>query len=144
MKKFFKKTVKFLFEIVLMSIMLLSAQHVMNLPLGWACFGYIVIFCAALEVWTNTHHKYDQYYKYYKEGIITGQEIQRIRDVMFIYADDGEDEFKITAPNEVIFSPRIQLLAQNIIESPDNHYRYKVASMINHGTETEVTFTKIN
>ena len=35
MKKFFKKTVKVLFEIVLMFIMLLSAQYVMNLPLGW-------------------------------------------------------------------------------------------------------------
>ena len=81
MKKFFKKTVKFLFEIVLMCIMLVSAQHVMNLPLGWAGVGYIIIFGAALTVWTNTHQKYDQYYK---EGIIIGQEIQRIIDVMFI------------------------------------------------------------
>ena len=59
MKKFFKKTVKVLFEIVLMSIMLVSAQHVMNLPLGWAGFGYIVIFAAALTVWTNTHQYKD-------------------------------------------------------------------------------------
>lgn len=59
MKKIFKKTLKFLFEIVLMSIMLLSAQHVMNLPLGWAGFGYIVIFGAALTVWTNTHQNKD-------------------------------------------------------------------------------------
>ena len=59
MKKFFKKTLKFLFEIVLMFIMLLSAQHVMNLPLGWAGFGYIVIFAAALEVWTDTHQYKD-------------------------------------------------------------------------------------
>ena len=59
MKKFFKKTVKFLFEILLMCIMLVSAQHVMNLPLGWACFGYIVIFGAALEVWTDTHNNKD-------------------------------------------------------------------------------------
>lgn len=110
----------------------------MNLPLGWTCFGYILIFGAALTVYT-----YKQGKVYYAEGIRTGQEIQRIRDVMFIYADDGEDEFKITAPNEVIFSNRIQLLAQNIIESHDNHYRYKMASMINHGKETEVTFTKI-
>ena len=55
MKKFFKKTLKFLFEVVLMSIMVVSAQHVMNLPLGWACFVYILIFGAALTVWTNTH-----------------------------------------------------------------------------------------
>ena len=33
MNKIFKKTLKFLFEVVLISIMLLSAQHVMNLPL---------------------------------------------------------------------------------------------------------------
>ena len=139
MKKFFKKTVKFLFDTALIAIMLVSAQHAMNLPLGWAGFVYGAIFCFALIVWT-----YKQGEEYYKEGIITGQEIQRTRDVMFIYADDGEDEFKITAPNEVIFSNRIQLLVQNIIESHDNHYRYKVTSMINHGEETEVTFTKIN
>lgn len=59
MKKFFKKTLKFLFELALMCIMLVSAQHVMNLPLGWACFGYIVIFGAALTVWTNTHQNKD-------------------------------------------------------------------------------------
>ena len=58
MKKFFKKTVKFLFDIVLIAIMLVSAQQVMNLPLGWACFGYVAIFGAVLTVWTNTHqHK---------------------------------------------------------------------------------------
>ena len=58
MKKFFKKTVKFLFDIVLIAIMLKSYQHVMNLPLGWACFGYVAIFGAVLTVWTNTHqHK---------------------------------------------------------------------------------------
>lgn len=139
MKNFFlMKTVNWLFDLVLMAIMLVSAQHVMNLPIGFACIGYILIFGVALKVWT-----YKQGKVYYAEGIITGQEIQRTRDVMFIYADDGEDEFKITAPNEVIFSNRIQLLAQNIIESPDNHYKYEVASMINHGDETEVTFTKI-
>lgn len=55
MKKFFKKTLKFLFEILLMCIMLVSAQHVMNLPLGWTGFMYIVIFAAALEVWNDTH-----------------------------------------------------------------------------------------
>ena len=59
MKKFFKKTVKVLFEIVLMLIMLLSAQHVMNLPIGWECIMYMVIFCAALEVWTGTHQYKD-------------------------------------------------------------------------------------
>ena len=59
MKKIFKKTVKFLFDTALMCIMLVSAQHVMNLPLGWACFGYIAIFGAALTVWTNTHQNKD-------------------------------------------------------------------------------------
>ena len=59
MKNFFKKTLKFLFEIVLMFIMLLSAQHVMNLPLGWVCIMYIVIFATALEVWTDTHQYKD-------------------------------------------------------------------------------------
>ena len=55
MKKFFKKTLKFLFDIALNAIMLVSAQHAMNLPLGWVSFGYILIFGAALAVWNNTH-----------------------------------------------------------------------------------------
>lgn len=55
MKKFFKKTVKFLFDLALICTMMVSAQHAMNLPLGCACFGYGAIFCAALTVWTNTH-----------------------------------------------------------------------------------------
>ena len=55
MKKFFKKTVKFLFDLTLMIIMLVSAQQVMNLPFGWTCFVYVAIFGAALTVWTNTH-----------------------------------------------------------------------------------------
>ena len=59
MKNFFKKTVKVLFEIVLMSIILVSAQHVMNLPIGWECVVYMVIFAAALEVWTDTHQYKD-------------------------------------------------------------------------------------
>lgn len=55
MKKFFNKTVKFLFDTVLIAIMFVSAQHIMNLPLGWACFGYVAIFGVTLTVWTNTH-----------------------------------------------------------------------------------------
>ena len=137
-KKFFKKTVKFLFDTALIAIMLVSAQHAMNLPIGWACFGYGAIFCAALIVWTYREGKV-----YYKEGIKTGMEIQRVSDVIFVYADDGEDEFTIIAPNEVIFSPQIKFLMNNTIESHDNNYRYNMASMINHGEETEVTFTKI-
>lgn len=138
MKKFFKKTVKFLFDLVLMAIMLVSAQQVMNLPLGWKCIMCIVIFGAALTVYTYREGK-----EYYKEGVKTGMEIQRISDVIFVYADDGEDEFTITAENEVIFSPQIKFLMKNTIESHDNHYRYKMASMINKGNETEVTWTKI-
>ena len=110
----------------------------MNLPLGWGCVMCIVIFGATLEVWT-----YREGEVYYKEGIKTGMEIQRVSDVIFVYADDGEDEFTITAPNEVIFSPQIKFLINNTIESHNNNYRYNMASMINNGTETEVTFTKI-
>ena len=55
MKKFFKKTLKFLFDLTLMAIMLVSAQHGMNFPIGFAGIGYILIFGAALTVWTNTH-----------------------------------------------------------------------------------------
>ena len=61
MKKFFKKTLKFLFDIVLIAIMMASVKHAMNLPIGFAGIGYILIFGAALTVWTNTHQKYEQY-----------------------------------------------------------------------------------
>ena len=138
MKKFFKKTVKVLFDLALMVIMLVSAQHVMNLPLGWACFGYIIIFGAALTAWTNKQGK-----EYYKEGVKTGIKICQTIDEIYDYADDGEDEFKITAENKVIFSPYVLFYTLNTILSPKNKYKYKRTSMINKGTKTEVTFTKI-
>ena len=138
MKKFFKKTLKFLFDIVLIVIMMASAEHAMNLPIGFACIGCILIFGAALEVWTYREGKV-----YYKEGIKTGIKICQTIDEIYGYADDGEDEFTITASNEVIFSPYVVFYTLNTILSPKNKYKYKVASMINHGKETEVTFTKI-
>ena len=138
MKKFFKKTIKFLFDTVLIGIMMVSAQHVMNLPLGWACFGYIAIFGVVLTVWTNRAGK-----EYYEEGVKTGIKICQTIDEIYDYADDGEDEFTITAENEVIFSPYVLFYTLNTILSPKNKYKYKRTSMINHGTETEVTFTKI-
>ena len=138
MKKFFKKTLNFLFDIVLITIMLVNAQQVMNLPLGLGCVMCIVIFCATLEVWT-----YREGEVYYKEGMKTGIKICQTIDEIYDYADDGEDEFTITASSEVIFSPQIKFLMNNTIESHDNNYRYKMASMLNHGEETEVTFTKI-
>ena len=137
MKKFFKKTVKFLFDLALMVIMLVSAQHAMNLPLGWASIGYILIFCAALTVWTNKQGE-----ECHKEDIITYREIFRFSRGIFVYAANGKDEFTITAPNEVIFNPYIKFLTQNIIYYNDN--KYKVSSMIKDETETEVTWTKIN
>ena len=138
MKKFFKKTQKVLFDLVLITIMLVSAQQVMNLPLGWGCVICIVIFGAALTVYTYIKGK-----EYYKEGMKTGIKICQTIDEIYDYADDGEDEFTITASNEVIFSPYIVFYTLNTILSPKNKYKYKVASMINNGTETEVTFTKI-
>ena len=138
MKKFFKKTVKFLFDIALITIMIASVKHAVNLPIGFVGIGYILIFVAALTVYTYIKGK-----EYYKEGVKTGMEIQRVSDVIFVYADDGEDEFTIIAENEVIFSTQIKFLMNNTIESHDNNYRYNMASMINHGNETEVTFTKI-
>ena len=138
MKKFFKKTIKFLFDIVLITIMLVNAQQVMNLPLGLGCVLCIVIFYVTLEVWT-----YRKGEVYYKEGMKTGIKICQTIDEIYDYADDGEDEFTITASNKVIFSPYVVFYTLNTILSPKNKYKYKVASMINHGKETEVTFTKI-
>ena len=110
----------------------------MNLPCGWTCFVYVAIFGAALTVWT-----YREGEVYYKEGMKTGIKICQTIDEIYDYADDGEDEFIITASNKVIFSPYVVFYTLNTILSPKNKYKYKVASMINHGKETEVTFTKI-
>ena len=138
MKKFFKKTLKFLFNTALIAIILVSAQHVMNLPLRWECIMYIVIFGAALAVYTYRECKVN-----YKEGMKTGIKVCQTIDEIYDYADDGEDEFTITASNEVIFSPYLVFYTLNTILSPKNKYKYKVALMINHGEETEVTFTQI-
>lgn len=138
MKKFFEKTIKLLFDLALITIMLVSAQQVMNLPIGWKCIMCIVIFGAALTVYTYREGK-----EYYKEGVKTGIKICQTTDEIYDYADDGEDEFTITAENEVIFSPYILFLTLNTILSPKNKYKYKRTSMINNGKETEVTFTKI-
>lgn len=138
MKKFFKKTVKWLFEFALICTMMVSAQHAMNLPLGWACFGYGAIFCAALTVWT-----YKQGQEFHKEDINTYAEIYQFTKSIFVYADDGEDEFTIIAPNEIISNPYIKFLTHNILWHNINNNYYRFSSMINKGKETEVTFTKI-
>ena len=137
-KKFFKKTVKFLFDTALIAIMLVSAQHAMNLPIGWACFGYGAIFCAALIVWT-----YKQGQEFHKEDINTYAEIYQFTKSIFVYADDGEDEFTIIAPNEIISNPYIKFLTHNILWHNINNNYYQFSSMINKGKETEFTFTKI-
>lgn len=41
MKKILKKIENFLTEFVLFGTMLISAQHVMNLPLGWTGIGIL-------------------------------------------------------------------------------------------------------
>ena len=138
MKNFFKKTVKFLFDTALITIMLVSAQHAMNLPLGWACFGYGAIFCTALTVWT-----FKQSQEINKEDINTYVEMYRFTKSIFVDASSGEDEFTIIAPNKIISNPYIKVLTHNILWHSINNYYYRISSMINKGTETEVTFTQI-
>ena len=55
MKKILKMTGKFLIDIALMVAMLKGAQHAMNLPFGWAGFGYLAIFATALIAWNFLH-----------------------------------------------------------------------------------------
>lgn len=138
MKKFFKKTVKWLFDTVLIAIMLISAQHAMNLPLGWACFVYGAIFCAALIVWT-----FKQGQEFYKEDINTYVEMYQFTKSIFVYASSGEDEFTVIAPNEIISNPYIKFVTHNILWHSINNNHYRFSSMTNHDKETEVTFTKI-
>ena len=138
MKKFFKKTVKFLFDTALIAIMLVSAQQVMNLPLGWAGFGYVAIFGAVLTVWTITHGQ-----EFHKEDINTYVEMYQFTKSIFVYASSGEDEFTIIAPNEIISNPYMKFLTHNILWHSINNNYYRVSSIINNGNETEVTFTQI-
>lgn len=55
MKKILKKIGKFLIEMILMIGMLKGAQYCMNLPFGWASFGYLVIFSVSLIAWNFLH-----------------------------------------------------------------------------------------
>ena len=138
MKKFFKKTLKFLFDTVLIAIMFVSAQHIMNLPLGLACFGYVAIFGVVLTVWTFTQSQ-----EFHKEDINTYVEMYQFTKSIFVYASSGEDEFTIIAPNEIISNPYMKFLTHNILWHSINNYYYRVSSMTNNGNETEVTFTQI-
>ena len=138
MKKFFKKTLKFLFDTALIFTIMVSAQHVMNLPLGWACFVYGAIFCAALIVWT-----YKQGQEFYKEDINTYAEMYQFTKSIFVYASWGEDEFTVIVPNEIISNPYIKFVTHNILWHQINNNYYRISSMINNGTETEVKFTQI-
>lgn len=51
MKKIFKKIFEILIDSALVMVMLLSAQHAMNLPFSWSAIGYLTLFCIALIVW---------------------------------------------------------------------------------------------
>ena len=68
MKKILKKIGKFLIEFVLFGTMLISAQHVMNLPLGWTGIGYLVIFCVALTAWNFLHPIEQTLNEFYKNS----------------------------------------------------------------------------
>ena len=138
MKKFFKNTFKFLFDTALIAIMLVSAQQVMYLPLGWAGFGYVAIFCVALIVWTFTQGQ-----EFHKEDINTYVEMYQFTKSIFVYASSGEDEFTIIAPSEIISNPYMKFLTHNILWHSINNNYYRVSSIINNGNETEVTFTQI-
>lgn len=48
-----KRILTIISDTALMFAMLLSAQQIMNLPLSWKCVWYMVLFSAALQIWTN-------------------------------------------------------------------------------------------
>ena len=111
-KKFFKKTFKFLIHLMVMTIMLISAQRGMNLPLGWASIVYLIIFCAALTVWGLLNYKYDTYFN---EGIKTDKDFDtaiirqnvtiHIRDDIYTAEHLDEDKniiaFMTFSPNNI-------------------------------------------
>ena len=112
MKKFFKKTFKFLTSILLLAIMLTSAQHCMNLLFGWAGIGYLTIFCVALTVWGLL---------YYNEGIKTGKDFETVirQNVTICIRDDKYTAEHLDEDKNIIafmtFSP-------NNIKSADFYY----------------------
>ena len=99
---------------------------------------YIVIFCAALILWT-----YKQSQEFNKEDINTYAEIYAFTKSIFVYASSGEDEFTVIAPNEIIVNPYFKFLTHNILWYHINNNYYRISSMVNNGNETEVMFTQI-
>jgi hypothetical protein len=113
MKEFFKKTFKFLIRLVLLAIMLTSAQHCMNLPFGWAGIGYLTIFCVALTVWGLL---------YYNEGIKTDKDFDAgiIRqNVTICIHDDGNTAEHLDKDENII---AFMTFHPNNIKSADFYY----------------------
>ena len=77
------------------------------------------------------------------EDTNTYVEIYTFTKSIFVYASSGEDEFTIIAPNEIIVNPYFKFVTHNILWHHINNNYYRVSSMVNNGTETEVKFTKI-
>ena len=81
--------------------------------------------------------------EFHNEDINIYVEMYQFTKSIFVYASSGEDEFTIIAPNEIISNPYIKFVTHNILWHQINNNYYRVSSMVNNGTETEVTFTKI-
>ena len=140
MKKFFNETIKFLINLVLILCMMTGAHQVIDLPIGWAFIGYLLMFAAGLTAWTlfNTNTEL-----FYNEGYTAGWKAKEINEKIHEEINKGEkDEFDIEMENEhatqyiILAGKRVGLC------SNDEEYKYHITSIENLGETSKITFTK--
>lgn len=140
MKKFFNETVKILTNTALIMIMLIGAQRAMNLPIGWAFIGYLLLFAAGLTVWTVFNSNAELFYN---EGYVAGWEANKINAKIYEEINKGEkDEFNIEMENEHAHQ-YIILAGKHVgLCSDDEEYKYHITSIEYLGETSKITFTK--
>lgn len=142
MKKFFKTTVKILTNTALILIMLIGAQHAMNLPFSWTGLGYLVLFIVGLILLMLFNSNYELYYN---EGYNAGWEAKKINGEIFKEINKGEkDEFDIEMENEFAKQYIALFVMGNKFCSDNDEYKYNITCIENLGETSKITFTKIN
>lgn len=142
MKKIFRKTVRFLIDLSLVIIMMMSAQRCMNLPFSWAGVWYVVLFGVALGIFTEIKIN-----AIYKVAIKNGIEENRIMEHLYKKITEGEDdEFSINAPM-FLFKKFFLYFARNfkIVSYKNKEVYYMITELKKLDKENiKVTFSKFN
>ena len=141
MKKIFNETAKFLINLVLILCMMIGAHQVIDLPIGWAFIGYLLLFAAGLTVWTVFNSNDELFYH---EGYIAGWKGNEINAKIYEEINKGEkDEFDIEMENE--HAHQYITLAEKRVGlcSDGEEYKYNITSIENLGVTSKITFTKV-